>query len=130
MKKILSLIFCAAILIGAANAQPKMITISEEQLTAIIADEVNRQISVAIDKAVRLVVIEYENKILDYKQQLIDKDITIANEKADKELAQAAAIKFEKLYNIEKLNSNKTGLIIGIGAVTFFLGYGLNALIP
>jgi len=126
-KKILAFFLGCFLILGAANAQGKMITISEDQLAIIIQDEVSKAIKKAVDAAVLVVVKEYENKILEYKKQIINQDITITNVTAEREIARAEATKFENLYKIEKSRRGNMVLItIGVAGVSALLGYGIS----
>jgi len=121
MKKIILASLMTFFSIFALSAQQTTFTPAQ---IAIIQEEVNK----AVDTAVQKVVIDYEKKIVDYKQQLLDKDIVITNVTVDRDIAQASAVKFEKLYNIERAKStNNTLIIIGVGVLSAIVGYGINA---
>lgn len=88
-------------------------------------------ITQAVDEAIRVVVVEYEKKLADKDLIIVDKDIAITNATAERDVAVAKAEKFEKLYNLEKLNSRNKGLIIvGTGVAAFLIGYGACSLTP
>lgn len=98
---------------------------------SLSAQPIEQVIAQAVDEAIRVVVIEYEKKLADKDLIIADKDIAITNATAERDVAVAKAEKFEKLYNLEKLNSRNKGLIIvGTGVAAFLIGYGACSLTP
>ncbi len=129
MKKLLYSLLLFLAVAGTLSAQPKMITISEDRLEQIVREEVAKAIKPAVDAAVLAVAKEYELKIIDYKQQLIDKDIVIVNTEAERDKARAEAVKFENLYKLEKSRQGNWILItIGTGIASGLIGYGISLL--